>query len=162
MVSEDHSRRRLIFLGDRSFEFEEGQEDGIGRRRVEIVERGQGLRRNIDLVGAEIKWVASQLLRLSRRVVNKVFLGRVSGGRRSVACWLRHGEEGNEVQVVVQLGDRRRQIFIPESSHGDGWEGVALVLEGFWGGNGWVSRGSANHIVKVRATMDGASGEVYW
>ncbi|KAI8016303.1 hypothetical protein LOK49_LG05G00433 [Camellia lanceoleosa] len=72
MVSEDHSRRRLIFHGDRSFEFEEGQEDGIGCRRVEIVERGQGLRRNIDLVGAEIKWVATQLLRVSSRVANEV------------------------------------------------------------------------------------------
>ena len=50
-------RRRLVFLGDSSFEFEEASSDG--RRGLTIVERGGGLRRMIFLVGAEIKWLAA-------------------------------------------------------------------------------------------------------
>ncbi|KAI7979171.1 hypothetical protein LOK49_Contig476G00002 [Camellia lanceoleosa] len=99
-------RRRLIFLGDRSFEFEEGQADVIGRRRVDIVERGHGVRRAIALFGAEIQWVVAQLRKASTTNFGGVFLGRVSGGRRSVACWLRPEEMGFAVQIVVQMGDR--------------------------------------------------------
>ncbi|KAL7212903.1 hypothetical protein ACSBR2_015574 [Camellia fascicularis] len=38
--------------------------------------------------------------------------------------------------VRVFLG----QIFLPQSSFGNAWDGVALVLEGFLMHNGWVSR----------------------
>ncbi|GMP99967.1 hypothetical protein CsSME_00047236 [Camellia sinensis var. sinensis] len=65
-----------------------------------------------------------------------VFLGRVSGGRRSVACWLRLEEVGATVQIVVHMGDHRTQMFLPQLSFGNGWEGVALVLDGFTVGNG--------------------------
>ncbi|KAI8026314.1 hypothetical protein LOK49_LG02G00100 [Camellia lanceoleosa] len=68
-------RRRLIFLGDRSFEFEEGQTDAIGRRRVDIVERGHGVRRAIALFGAEIRWVVAQLRKASTTNSGGVFLG---------------------------------------------------------------------------------------
>ncbi|KAI7996247.1 hypothetical protein LOK49_LG10G02822 [Camellia lanceoleosa] len=36
---------------------------------------------------------------------------------------------------------RREQIFIPMSDFGDGWEGVALVLEGFGLHNGGPMQG---------------------
>ncbi|THG02205.1 hypothetical protein TEA_004550 [Camellia sinensis var. sinensis] len=67
-----------------------------------------------------------------------VFLGRVFGGRRSVACWLCPEEVGAAVQIVVHMGDRCTQMFLPQSLFGDGWEGASMVLDGFMVGNGWV------------------------
>ncbi|GMP68091.1 hypothetical protein CsSME_00027825 [Camellia sinensis var. sinensis] len=67
------------------------------------------------------------------------YLGHLSGGRRSLAVWVR-GEagEGSSVQIVVTVGVRREQVFLPMSAYGDGCEGLALVLEGFKMGDGWV------------------------
>ncbi|KAI7984015.1 hypothetical protein LOK49_LG15G02448 [Camellia lanceoleosa] len=94
----------------------------------------------------EIQWVVAQLRKASTPNFGGVFLGRVSGGRRSVACWLRPEEMGFAVQIVVQMGDRRSQIFLPQSLFGDGWEGVALVLDGFSMGNGWVTKGQQRRL----------------
>ncbi|KAI7981849.1 hypothetical protein LOK49_Contig11G00022 [Camellia lanceoleosa] len=57
--------------------------------------------------------------------------------------WVR-GEEGDgsSFQVVVTVGTRRVQIFIPASEFGGGWGDVALVFEGFGLGDGWVRQPS--------------------
>lgn len=35
------------------------------------------------------------------------------------------------MQIVVTLAGKRTQIYLPMSECGDGWKGVALVIEGF-------------------------------
>ncbi|GMP83969.1 hypothetical protein CsSME_00037691 [Camellia sinensis var. sinensis] len=128
-------RRRLIFLGDRSYEFEKGLADAIGRRRVDIVERGQGVRQAIELFGAEIKWVADQMRKASKMNTVGVFLGRVSRGQRSVVCWLRPEEVGHLfrlwfIWVIVKL-------ICSFRNHRLGMDGRVLLW--FWmdGGNSW-------------------------
>lgn len=50
---------------------------------------------------------------------------------------------------MVSIGSRRKQIFISMSTFGDGWEGVALVMEGFKLGDGWVRWFAGRHRVEV-------------
>lgn len=40
--------------------------------------------------------------------------------------------------MVAIIAGRREQIFVPESDFGGGWEGIALVMEGFGFGDGWA------------------------
>ncbi|CAL5368501.1 unnamed protein product [Camellia sinensis] len=96
---------KSTFLGKGSLgKFKERLADAIGWRRVDIVECGQGICRAIKLFGAEIKWVADQMRKTSKVNTVGMFLGRVSGGRHSVACWF--------------------QIFLRQSLFEDGWEGI--------------------------------------
>lgn len=135
----DVPRRRILFLGGRSFELEEEGEDPIGRRRLAIVERGQGLRRSIVLCGYEVGWCCQKLRRASREPGHLAYLGRLIGGRRSLAVWIRGEEDGkSSFQMVATTAGRREQIFAPKSDFGGGWEGVALVMEGFGFGDGWA------------------------
>lgn len=60
------------------------------------------------------------------------FLGRLERTRHSVANWIRDEENGGlSVQIVVMTEGKRTQVFLPMSEFGNGWEGVALVIEGF-------------------------------
>ncbi|GMP65642.1 hypothetical protein CsSME_00026351 [Camellia sinensis var. sinensis] len=78
-------QQRILFLGGCSFGFEEEGEDSIGRRRLETVERGQGLRRAIVLCVHEVEWC------------RMAYLGCLLGGRRSVAVWI--SREGTVVPL---------------------------------------------------------------
>ncbi|KAI7985573.1 Boron transporter 4 [Camellia lanceoleosa] len=100
-----------------------------------------GLRRAVVLVGYETRWIVAKLRAASLALANICFLGRLHGGNRCVAVWVR-GEEGggSSFQVVVTVGSRRAHIFIPTSEFGEGWGDVALVIEGFGFGDGWVRR----------------------
>ncbi|KAI8024348.1 hypothetical protein LOK49_LG03G03569 [Camellia lanceoleosa] len=95
-------RRRILFLGGWSFELEEASVDSIGRHSISIVERGQGLRRAIVLIGHKARWIVAKMQAASMAVDDLHFLGRLYGGSRSVAVWVR-GEErgGSSFQVVV-------------------------------------------------------------
>ena len=88
VIAEHERRCLLLFLGNRSFEFEDGQH-GVSEWGTNIVERGGGLRREIFLVGSETKWLAAVLLEVSRRNTRFGFIDRITKGNRSVACWLR-------------------------------------------------------------------------
>ncbi|THG22303.1 hypothetical protein TEA_024937 [Camellia sinensis var. sinensis] len=85
---------------------------------------------------------------------SSAILGRLSGGRRrSLEVWIRgEAEGGSSVQLVVIMGVRREQVFIPMLVYGDGWERLALVLEGFKMENGWgkQSAGLKGKIVIVK------------
>ncbi|KAI8002726.1 hypothetical protein LOK49_LG08G02836 [Camellia lanceoleosa] len=124
-------RRRLLFLGGRSFEFEESN-TVAGKCGLSIVERGEGLRRAVVLNGSEIRWLVARMRLASKESDSLKFWGRLSGGNRSTAVWVR-GEAGGgtSFQIVVTTGQRREQVYIPVSAFGDGWEGVALVVDGF-------------------------------
>ncbi|KAI7986536.1 hypothetical protein LOK49_LG14G00267 [Camellia lanceoleosa] len=132
---------RILFLGNRTFELEESSVDSLGCRSLSIVEREQGLYRAVVLVGFEICWIATKLRMASQEPSHLGYLGHLSGGRRSLAVWVR-GEAGGgfSVQIVVTVGVRREQVFILMSAYGNGWEGLALVLEGFKIGDRWVTR----------------------
>lgn len=93
------------------------------------------------LIGHEARWIVAKMRTTSTAPNNLRFLGRLHGGSRSVAVWVQ-GEEGggSSFQVVVTVGNRREQIFIPASEFGGGWGDVALVIEGFGLGDGWVRR----------------------
>ncbi|KAI7999316.1 hypothetical protein LOK49_LG09G00232 [Camellia lanceoleosa] len=139
VTSDVRPRRGILFLGGRSFELEVAAVDAIGRRSLSIVERGQGLRRAILLVGFEVCWLVAKLRKASSDPGAHRFLGRLSGRRRSVAVWGRGEEEGgSSIQIVVTDGQRRSQLFFPMSAFGDGWGDLALVIEGFGLGDGWV------------------------
>ena len=130
-VMDTRTRLRLLFLGSNSFEIEE--EGGDSEERIRIVERGNGLRRAVILVGKEIAWLAKLFRQIKRDSHEVGFLGRFSAGRRSLACWLREEAEGLAIQLVETTAEKRFQIFVPQSDFGDDWEGFALVLEGFAG-----------------------------
>ncbi|GMQ03457.1 hypothetical protein CsSME_00049247 [Camellia sinensis var. sinensis] len=102
MREETRLRRRILFLGGWSFEIEETAARQWGHRCLTIVERGQGLCREVRLKGSDIVWQ----------------LGL----------------------VVVTSEGKRTQVFLSRSEFGDGWEGVALVMEGFAKGDGWVTK----------------------
>ncbi|THG22553.1 hypothetical protein TEA_028633 [Camellia sinensis var. sinensis] len=104
-------RRRILFLGGRSFEFQEEAMDQKGHRRLGIVERGSSLRQEVILVGFE-------------------------AGRQSF-------------QIVVTIVGRQHQVFILVSEFGDGWESVALVIEGFARGESWVAKTRARTRLSV-------------
>ncbi|CAL5339365.1 unnamed protein product [Camellia sinensis] len=53
-------RRQILFFGGRTFKLEESSVDSISRRSLSIVERGQGLRRAVVLVGSEICWLVTK------------------------------------------------------------------------------------------------------
>lgn len=114
-------RHRILFLGGRSFEFEEAIADHRGHRQLSIVERGQGLRREVVLSGFEVQWTARKLRTASRMSDRYSFLGRLEGKGRSVATWLL-GEDngGSSVQIVVTLEGKRTQIYLPMSEFGHG------------------------------------------
>lgn len=125
-------RRRILFLGGKSFEFKEAITDRRGHRQLSIVERGQGLRREVMLLGFEVQWTILKLKTPSRVADRPSFLGRIEGKGRSVVTWLRGEDNGGfSVQIVVTLAGKRTQIYLPMSKCGDGCEGVALVIEGF-------------------------------
>ncbi|KAI8025437.1 hypothetical protein LOK49_LG02G02319 [Camellia lanceoleosa] len=125
-------RRRILFLGGRFFEFEDVSVDTSGCRGVSIVERGAGLRRAVVVYGHDVRWMVARMRFALQDPGNFQFLGRLIGGSRIVAVWVRSEEGGgSSFQIVVTAGKRRDQIYIPMSDFGDGWEGVALVLEGF-------------------------------
>ncbi|GMQ06247.1 hypothetical protein CsSME_00050903 [Camellia sinensis var. sinensis] len=65
-------RHRILFLGGRSFEFQEEAVDQRGHRCLGIVECGSGLRREVILVGFEVN------------VRTQSFLGHLDGRSRSV------------------------------------------------------------------------------
>ncbi|XP_028090550.1 uncharacterized protein LOC114290777 isoform X1 [Camellia sinensis] len=124
-------RRRILFLGGRSFEFEES--DGVdGKCGLSIVERGEGLRRAVVLNVSEVRWLVVRMRLASKKSNSLKFWGRLSGGSRTTAVWVR-GEEGRGIsfQIVVTTGQRREQVYIPVSAFDDGWEGVALAINGF-------------------------------
>ncbi|KAF5930367.1 hypothetical protein HYC85_031240 [Camellia sinensis] len=54
-----------LFLGSRSFELEEVAVDAIGCWSLSIVERGQGLRRAVLLVGFEVCWLVAKMRKAS-------------------------------------------------------------------------------------------------
>ena len=74
-----------MFLGDRSFEFEELL-CGESLWGITVVERGGGLRRAISLFGEEIDWLETVFQKVSRKRTGHGFLDRYSEGTRSVAC----------------------------------------------------------------------------
>lgn len=78
-------RRRILFLGGKSFEFEEAIADRKGHRQLSIVERGQGLRQEVVLSGFEVQWTILKLRAVSRVADRPSFLGRIEGNGRSVA-----------------------------------------------------------------------------
>lgn len=134
-------RRRILFLSGRSFELEEASVDLIGRHSISIVEKGQGLRRAVVLIGHEARWIVAKMRAASTAPDSLRFLGHLHGGSRSVAMWVREEEGGgSSFQVVVTVGNQREQIFIPALEFGGGWGDVALVIEGFGLGDGWVRR----------------------
>lgn len=91
-------RWQILFLSGRSFEIEEILVDLIGCRSLLIVERGQGLRWAVVLIGFEVCWIVSKL-RVALQAPGKLnFLGRLSGARRSLAAWVR-GEVGEGSSV---------------------------------------------------------------
>ena len=59
-------RRRLLFLGERSFEIEEEGVDRDREKSIRIVEKGSGLRCAVVLVGKEIQWLAALFHRFER------------------------------------------------------------------------------------------------
>ncbi|THG23686.1 hypothetical protein TEA_023048 [Camellia sinensis var. sinensis] len=150
LTSEVGPRRRILFLGGRSFKLEEVAVDAIGCRSLFIVERGQGLRRAVLLVGFEVCWLVAKMWKASLDPGTLRFMGRLSGSCRGVAVWVRREEEGgpsiqivvtegkrraqlggSSIQIVVTEGRRRAQLFFPMSAFGDGWGDLALVIEGF-------------------------------
>ncbi|KAI8011663.1 hypothetical protein LOK49_LG06G01422 [Camellia lanceoleosa] len=137
-------RRRIMFLGDRSFEFENVSVESLGHRGVSIVERGLRLRRAVVVYGHDVHWFVTRLRMASQDPGNLQFLDRLSGGNRTLAVWV-CGEKssGSSIQLVVTIGKRREQIFIPMSDFGDGWDRLALVVEGFWVENGGPMYGKA-------------------
>lgn len=54
MGKEIGPRRRMLFLGGRSFEFQEETVNQRGHRRLGIVERGSSLRQEMILIGFEV------------------------------------------------------------------------------------------------------------
>ncbi|GMP72531.1 hypothetical protein CsSME_00030527 [Camellia sinensis var. sinensis] len=111
-------RRRILFLGSRSFELEEAAVDAIGRRSL----------RSVLLVGFEVCWLVAKMRKASLDPETLRFMGRLTSGCRSVAVWV-HGEEegGSSIQIVVTEGKRRAQLFFLMSAFGDGWGDLALV-----------------------------------
>ncbi|KAF5955063.1 hypothetical protein HYC85_007919 [Camellia sinensis] len=100
-------RRRILFLGGRSFEFEEASKGVDGKCRISIVERGEGLRRAMVLNGSEARWI-----------VARMSLGTRQGPRGVVVSSSGHYREATTIDI-------------PVSAFGDGWEGVELVVDGF-------------------------------
>ncbi|THG11376.1 hypothetical protein TEA_018878 [Camellia sinensis var. sinensis] len=157
-------RRRILFFSSRTFKLEELSVDSVGHCSLSNVERGQGLCRAVVLVGFEICWIVTKLRMASPELDHLRYLGFLSGGRRSLAVWVR-GEAGGGsfVQIVVIVGVRREQVFIPLSVYGDGWKGLALVLEGFKMGDGWVKRFASlkGKIAMVKeAPLEASPGKV--
>ncbi|KAI7989360.1 hypothetical protein LOK49_LG13G00570 [Camellia lanceoleosa] len=124
-------RRRILFLGGRSFEFEESNGPD-GKCGLSIVEQGEGLRRAVVLNASEVRWLVDRMRLASQEPSNLKFWGRLSGGSRTTAVWVR-GEEGGgtSLQIVTTTGQRREQVYVPASAFGDGWDAVALVVDGF-------------------------------
>ncbi|KAF5939825.1 hypothetical protein HYC85_020992 [Camellia sinensis] len=105
--------------------------DAIGCRSLSIVERGQGLRRAVLLVGFEVCWLVAKMWKASLDAGTLRFMGRLSGSCRGVAVWVRREEEGgSSIQIVVMEGKRRAQLFFPMSAFGDGWGDLALAHGG--------------------------------
>ncbi|GMP31377.1 hypothetical protein CsSME_00005614 [Camellia sinensis var. sinensis] len=65
VASEVGPCRRILFLGGRSFELKEAAVDAIGRRSSSIVERDQGLKRAVLLVGFEVRWLVAKMWKAS-------------------------------------------------------------------------------------------------
>ncbi|KAI8029180.1 Protein SMG9 [Camellia lanceoleosa] len=121
-------RRRILFLGSRSFELEEAVVDAIGRRSLSIVERGQGLRRAVLLVGFEVCWLVAKLQKASLDPGALQFMGCLSGGSRNAEVWVRGEEEGgSSIQIVVTEGKRMTQLFFPMSAFGNGRKAKTLL-----------------------------------
>ncbi|KAI8009721.1 hypothetical protein LOK49_LG06G02226 [Camellia lanceoleosa] len=87
-------RCRILFLGDRSFEFEEVSVVSPSRRGVSIVERGLGLRQAVVVCGHDVQWLVTQLRVALQAPSNLRFLGRLSGGSRTLAVWVRGEKHG--------------------------------------------------------------------
>ncbi|KAI8031202.1 hypothetical protein LOK49_LG01G04259 [Camellia lanceoleosa] len=87
--------RQILFLGGRSFEIKETVETSGGHRCLSIVERGQGLRREVRLVGFEVRWIGEKMRCASRNQGRQSFAGRLEGKRRSVAIWIRIEGDGS-------------------------------------------------------------------
>ncbi|THG19744.1 hypothetical protein TEA_003209 [Camellia sinensis var. sinensis] len=136
----EYATPHILFLGGQSFEIEEVAVDQRGCRRLAIVERGQGLWREVVLVGYKVRWIVSKLKEALCHPERPSFLGLLEGLRQSGAVWSR-GEEGSGslFQIVVTSKGKRTQVFLPQSDFEDGWECVALVLKGFTKGDGWES-----------------------
>ncbi|KAF5939934.1 hypothetical protein HYC85_021101 [Camellia sinensis] len=85
----------------------------------------------------------------SREPGHLAYSGRLIGGCRSVAVWIREENGKSSFQMVAMMGGRREQIFVQESKFGGGWEGFALVLERFAFGDGGASRKKSQPMVKA-------------
>ncbi|KAI7988728.1 hypothetical protein LOK49_LG13G02381 [Camellia lanceoleosa] len=141
MREETRLRWRILFLGGWSFEIKETVARQWGHPCLTIVERGQGLRREVRLVGYEVGWIDAKLHMALRNQGCHVSVGRLERKRHSVAIWTCAEENGgSSFQVVVTSEGKRSQVFLSQSEFGDGWEGVALVMEGFAKGDGWVTK----------------------
>ncbi|GMP27721.1 hypothetical protein CsSME_00003588 [Camellia sinensis var. sinensis] len=124
-------RRRILFLGGWSFEFEKS--DGAdGKCGLSIVERGEGLQWVVVLNVSEVRWLVVRMRLASKEPSSLQFWGRLSGGSWTTAIWVR-GEEGGgtSFQIVVTTGQRSEQVYIPVSAFSDGWERVASVVDVF-------------------------------
>ena len=75
--------------------------------------------------------MAKIIHRVSQKTSGYGYIDSLTEVVQSVACWLREEEQGMAVQVVETVDEKRRQVFVPSSTVGDKWEGVALVLEGY-------------------------------
>ncbi|KAI8001844.1 hypothetical protein LOK49_LG09G01306 [Camellia lanceoleosa] len=113
LVPDRGPRQRLLFLGPWSYKLEDFGTNRRGRHNVSVGERGHGRRSEIVLFRAEIRWLVGRLRQAKASGDCGLFLGRVSGGGRSVASWLRSEEGGRVLQVVLLLGQRHQQMFIP-------------------------------------------------
>ncbi|KAI8001701.1 hypothetical protein LOK49_LG09G00353 [Camellia lanceoleosa] len=155
-------RRRILFLGGRSFEFEEVVADHRGHRQLSIVERGQGLRREVVLLGFEVQWTARKLRTESCMSDRHSFSGRLEGKGQSVATWLRDEDNGGfSVQIVVTSKGKRTQIYLPMLEFGDRWEGVALVIEGFAiGPEGGSKRGEDKGVMIEKRVVPKPGGTI--
>ncbi|KAI8000144.1 ABC transporter C family member 12 [Camellia lanceoleosa] len=68
---------------------------------------------------------------------------------------------GSSFQIVVTIGKRRNQIFIPVSVFRDGWEGVALVIKGFDMTKEKAQRPRVpNNLPSISATSSSANREI--
>ncbi|GMP97488.1 hypothetical protein CsSME_00045721 [Camellia sinensis var. sinensis] len=132
--------RQILFLGGQSFEIEEMAETSRGHRCLSIVERGQGLRKEVrceTTMGVTEPW-------------------------SSLVCG----------SIVVTSMGKITQTFLSMSDFGDGWEGVALVLEGFAKGDGWgvmeerwfdlLERALVGQVEEVGSRGVGFSAMVEW
>ncbi|GMP24454.1 hypothetical protein CsSME_00001717 [Camellia sinensis var. sinensis] len=126
VVPKSNSHQWILFLGTRSFEFEDQEVDKIGRCQIAIVERGLGLRREVVLIGNEIQWLVSRMQLAMKYGEHVSFLGCLQGGPRSMAWWLREDEDGPTIQVVVLMEESTLTNFHSILDFG-GWLGGSCI-----------------------------------